>query len=437
MDTNDTTHTSAQKSDAGVSKNFFTVGVALFLMAASFFSGIHFSATGESGKGLSSLFANQIDAPAAEVDMSEFWRVWNVLENKFVVGSSTDIITSQERLEGAISGLVESYGDPYTVYLPPVEAAAFEEDISGNFGGVGMEVGVRDDIVTIISPLPETPAEKAGLLAGDKIIRIDGDSTERMSIDDAVKLIRGEVGTAVVLTIFREGELEFRDVSITRDLIDIPTIDTEIQGDIFIISLYSFNAIAELKMQEALRAYTQSGASKLVIDLRGNPGGYLQSAVSIASYFLPAGKVVVTESFGGDAEDVLYRSSGKTLRQFTPEDIVVLINQGSASASEILAGALRDHEVATLIGDASFGKGSVQELVDLPGGASLKVTVARWLTPSGVSISDGGLSPDIIVERTPQMMMEDIDPQLEAALSYLNGTYILPAVTVEEAEPVE
>lgn len=411
-------------------------GLSAFLIAAAFFSGFHFGADTRVEAGLGALFAKQIDEPAEGVDLSEFWEVWNLMEEKFVSGTTTSPLTDEERVYGAIEGLVGSYRDPYSVFLPPEDAASFEEDISGNFGGVGMEVGIRDGIITIIAPLPDTPAEQAGLVAGDRIIRIDGEGTERMSIDAAVKRIRGEAGTDVVLTIFREGESDFRDVSVTRAIIDIPTIKTEVRDGVFIVSLYNFNALSEMKMQTALREFVTSGLDKLVIDVRGNPGGFLQSAVSISSYFLPIGKVVVEENFGaqGGRDDVLYRSTGKVIGDFNPDNMVVLIDQGSASASEILAGALSAHGVATLMGETTFGKGSVQELVNLSDGSSLKVTVARWLTPDGVSISEGGLEPDIVVERTSQMIIDGEDPQLEAAVSFLNGTYEPATTTVEEVE---
>ena len=205
-----------------------------------------------------------------------------------------------------------------------------------------------------------------------------------------------------------------------RDTIVIPTSKTEERDGVFIIALYSFNALADAEMQTALRAFVRSGKDKLIIDLRGNPGGYLESAVNIASYFLPLGKVVVRESFGGDAEEQLYRSSGKELGKSAPKKLVVLVDGGSASASEILAGALKEHNVATLIGETTFGKGSVQELVELGDGSSVKVTIARWLTPDGNSISDGGLAPNIEVKRTPEDREADRDPQLEAAIEYLN-----------------
>ena len=384
-------------------------------------------------------FFNKAESVAVteEASLDEFWRVWDLLDEKFATGSSTVNITSEDKLKGAIDGLVGAYGDPYTVYLPPVEAAAFDENISGNFSGVGMEVGIRDSLVTVIAPLPGTPAEQSGIISGDVIVRIDEVSTEKMRIDEAVKLIRGEKGTVVNLQIFREGELELLTIPVTRDTINIPTVVTELIDDTFIISLYSFNAVAETQTAEALEEYLNSDADKLVLDLRDNPGGFLQSAVSIAGYFLPAGKVVVKEQFGGRAKDDVFRSRGRQVQLFNPDNLVVLVNNGSASASEILAGALKDHGVATTIGTKTFGKGSVQELVKLDNGSSLKVTVARWLTPNDVSISEGGLTPDIVINRTPAQRIADEDPQKDAALRFLKGETVISETFAEKLSEAE
>lgn len=403
---------------AGVRIPFLGVGLAMLFAATAFFSGFHIGG-GEARlqASIGSLFAAD-KQQAASVDMSDFWRVWHLLENKFVAPTST-VHSDQERVWGAIEGLVRSYDDPYTVFLPPEDAALFQENISGNFSGVGMEIGIRNEAITIVAPLPDTPAVRAGLLSGDVIVRIDQTQTEGMSIDEAIRRIRGEKGTEVMLTIFREGETEFLEVPVVRDIITIPTIETSVEDGVFTIRLFSFNAISEAHMQRALRQYALSGTDKLILDLRGNPGGFLQSAVEIAGYFLPTGKVVVREHFGEGRDERVYRSMGATLGRFAPERMVVLIDGGSASASEILAGALGEHDIATLIGTQTFGKGSVQELVELSDSSSLKVTVARWLTPEGVSISEGGLTPDIEVPRTPKEQQEGHDPQREAALTYL------------------
>lgn len=395
------------------------IGLSVLLATATFFSGLHIGDT-KLDANLFSFLSRETQADDS-IDLTEFWKVWNLLDEKFVVGSTTEALSDQDKVRGAIEGLVKVYGDPYTVYMPPQKAAMFEEDISGNFSGVGMEVGIREDMVTVIAPLPGSPAEKAGLIAGDTVVRINDESTEGISIDEAVRLIRGERGTEVKFTIFRKGGEEFQDITVVRDTITIPTSKTEIKDDVFIIALYNFNAISESEMQNALREYVKSGKKKLILDLRGNPGGYLQSAVNIASYFLPLGKTVVRESFGGDTEEEVYRSSGRELGSAAPKKFVVLVDGGSASASEILAGALKEHHVATIIGAQTFGKGSVQELVKLDEGASLKVTVARWLTPEGTSISNGGLAPDIAVERTPEDRIAGKDPQMDTALEFLKN----------------
>lgn len=402
--------------------------VAVLLAAAAFGSGIQFG-QGTNGSGqmasLFNLFAAEPDSAQDADDLGEFWEVWSLLDEKFAVGTSSQQLSREEKIQGAINGLVDAYGDPYTVYLPPADAQSFAADISGEFSGVGMEVGMRDGLVTIIAPLPETPAEQAGLQAGDVIIRIDETSAEGMRIDQAVDLIRGPKGTVVTLTVYREGEMEFLSIPVTRDTIEIPTVKTEQIGDVFVVSLYSFNAVAQSKMVDALNEYLQSGTTKLVIDVRGNPGGFLESAVAIGSFFVPSGKVIVQESFVDESKNDTFRSRGRQVGEFTPENLVVLVDGGSASASEILAGALKDHGIATVIGTQTFGKGSVQELVELDDGSSLKVTIARWLTPNGTSISDGGLTPDIVINRTGQQRIDDIDPQKDAAIAFLAGEEVV------------
>ncbi|MEZ4104620.1 MAG: S41 family peptidase [Candidatus Paceibacterota bacterium] len=406
--------------------NITGISLALLLALGAFFSGYQvnnlFSLPSNSTQpaGIFSLFAAENNQPTEDIDLREFWKVWELLDEKFT-NTGTTTVSTEDKINGAIKGLVSSYDDPYTVFLPPAISEQFNEDISGNFGGIGMEVGIRDGVVTVISPLPSTPAEKAGLAAGDLIVKIDGKSTEDMTIDEAVKLIRGEKGTDVILSIYREGATKIKDYTITRDTITIPTVDTELDGKVFTIKIYSFNAVAELKTQEALREFMETDATSLILDLRGNPGGYLDSAVSIASFFLPTGKVVVKENFGDNQSERLYRSHGRTFYDFNPSNFVVLVDKGSASASEILAGALKEHKYATVIGTDTFGKGSVQELVELPSGASLKVTIARWLTPEGHSISENGLKPDIFINRTAEQRMEEIDPQQKAAKDFLRG----------------
>ncbi len=291
--------------------------------------------------------------------------------------------------------------------------------ISGNFGGVGMELGVKDKNIVVVSPLKGSPAEKAGIKKGDIVLSIDGTSTAEMSIDEAVKLIRGTVGTSIKLEVAREGVKNPIDISVTREIINIPTTDTEIKGDVFIIHLYNFYATSPDKFRDALREFVASGKTKLVLDLRGNPGGYLDAAVDMASFFLPMGKIIVKENYGPNIDETVYRSKGYDI--FNNLKMVVLIDEGSASASEILAGALHEQGIAKLVGTRSFGKGSVQELVPITSDTSLKVTVARWLTPNGNSISDGGLKPDVEVKLDETAFKAGKDTQIEKALEVVNN----------------
>ncbi len=355
------------------------------------------------------------------VDFSKFWQAWSLLNNNFVqTHASNTIPTDEEKVYGAIKGLTESYGDPYTVFLPPQQAQSFNEQIKGSFGGVGMELGQRQGSLTVVAPLKGSPAEAAGIRSGDIVTGIDGLASEALAVDDAVGKIRGPVGTKVEISIKRAGEREPLVFKITRQTIQIPIINSYHRADgIYVIELYSFSENSSELFRSALRSFFESGDTKLILDLRGNPGGYLQAAVEMASYFLPVGDTVVTEDFKGKQTNVVHRSLGYNVFANKKLSMAILIDQGSASASEILAGALSQQGVAKLVGTRSFGKGSVQQLIELGGGAELKVTVARWLTPNGTSISDGGLTPDIKVERTPEQVAAGKDPQKDAAVSWL------------------
>lgn len=398
--------------------------LAVFVAAGMFVAGLYVGFHRSDQLANVSVFAGSTALPPEQLDFSPLWKTWSILDEKFVPATSTaETLTKQDQLWGVIQGLAESYGDPYTVFMPPEKATIFEEDIRGEFGGVGIEIGMRDDILTVIAPLKDTPAQRAGMQTGDRIVKIDGVSTDGITIDEAVINIRGEVGTDVVLTVAREGENEFLDFTLTRANIEIPTIDTELRSDgVFVVQLYNFTATSPNLFRAALREFIDSGSNKLVLDLRGNPGGYLEAAVDMASFFLPAGKVVVTEDFGDNGEPREHRSKGYDL--FSDKDLhmAILVNQGSASASEILAGALKEHGVAVLVGETTFGKGSVQELVKITPETSLKVTVARWLTPQGHSISDGGLTPDVEVEITQEDIDAGVDPQLQKAVEVVKGS---------------
>lgn len=367
------------------------------------------------------------DAPEG-VDFSPVWKAWRIIDEKFVpaaVSSTTPIATTtkdknDERVWGMIAGLAGSLEDPYTFFLPPQENEQFAQDMSGAFEGVGMEIAVKDEVLTVVSPLKNTPAERAGIKSGDKVLKIDGKDTKGLDTNEAVKRIRGPKGTQVILTIEREGWTGAREIEVTRDVISVPIVETAVKGDVFVISVATFTANAPELFRAALREFVLSGKQKLVLDLRGNPGGYLEAAVDMASWFLPTGKVVVSEDYDGHAPTVVHRSLGYDVFNKNLK-MVILVNKGSASASEILADALRHYGIATLVGTNTFGKGSVQELIDISPGTSLKITVARWLGPDGEQIPLEGIVPEVIVEVKEEDVKDGKDPQMEAALKQLAG----------------
>ncbi len=394
--------------------SFAVASVALVVII--FFGG-YFAGNTNSPVARETLFTGTANA-SSEADLSNFWKVWRLLDEKFISASSTKQVSSDEKIFGAISGLVDSLGDPYTVFFPPKENKAFEDSLQGNLEGVGMEVGLEEGIVTVISPLKGSPAERAGVKPADIISEINGETTLNMTVETAISKIRGKAGSTVALTIIRKGEKAPLKINIVRELIKIPNLKTELRSDgIFVISLYNFGNGASSEFRKALREFVLAKKSRLILDLRGNPGGYLESAVDIASWFLPSGKVVVQEDFGKEVKN--FRANGQNI--FNDKlKMVVLIDKGSASASEILAGALQEHKIAKLVGTQSYGKGSVQELVDIGGDSALKVTIARWLTPTGKSISAGGLTPDVLVDKAPEKVkLEDF--QMDEAVRILKS----------------
>ncbi len=352
--------------------------------------------------------------PPEEIDFSLFWEAWNRLEEKSVDKEKFD---TQEMIYGAISGMVKSLEDPYTVFLNPEEAERFKEDISGIFEGVGMEIGIRKGQLQVIAPLEGTPAKKAGLRPGDKIIKVGDTLTTDITIDEAVNLIRGPKGTEVTLTIYREEWGSSQEIKIIRETIEIPSLDWEmLEDNIAHLKLYHFTEKASVDFRETAIKILNSPAEKIILDLRNNPGGYLEVAQDIAGWFLKRGDIVVIEE---GKERKIYKSQGSASLSEYP--IVILINQGSASGSEILAGALRDNRGILIVGETSFGKGSVQELESLKGGSTLKITVAKWLTPKGELITDKGLEPDIKVEMTEEDYEENRDPQLQKAIEIIKS----------------
>lgn len=359
------------------------------------------------------------DSPK-NVDFDTFWKAWNIINEKYVPTTSSTTPTDQEKVWGAIQGLAASTGDPYTVFFPPVEAKAFDEQISGAFEGVGMEVDVKEGVLTVIAPLKDTPAYKAGIKAGDKIIGIDKKTTQGLATAEAIKRIKGPKGTTVTFSIIRGTSTDPIEISVVRDVITVPAMKTETIGDVFVIHMYSFSAQSADEFRKALREFVESGKYKLVLDLRGNPGGYLEAAVDMASWFLPSGKLIVAEQSKNLTFSQEYRSRGYNI--FNDKlKFAILIDGGSASASEILAGALSEHGKAILVGKKTYGKGSVQELVEITPETSLKVTIAKWLTPNGHSISKAGIEPQIDVDfDVEKFKTTGEDNQLKRAIEELD-----------------
>jgi len=319
-----------------------------------------------------------------------FWEAWDLLHEKY-----TDELADDDLFYGAVAGMVAAAGDPYTVFADPASTEQFEGTIEGSFSGVGIEIGMRGGIVTVIAPLDGSPAHLAGIREGDLIVAVDEEPiTMEMSLDEVVQRIRGEKGTRVTLTVAHVDGEELEDIEIVRGTIEIESVKFEMEDNIAHISITSFNGDTEGRFTTIARQATRLGAQGVVLDLRNNPGGYLQSSVEIASRFLAEDTLVVTER-GNEAMD--YVARGNDLLKGIP--VVVLVNGGSASASEILAGALNDQIGSPLVGTKTFGKGSVQELLKLKDGSSLRVTVAKWFTPKGRNIDEEGIEPGIVVEQ--------------------------------------
>ena len=399
--------------------------IIVLLLAVSFGCGVYFGKSTKYNNIQNNIIVGSTSSTqyisTTTANMDAFWETWNILSQKFVyTHKDAKKISDQDKVWGAIQGLTAVYGDPYTVFMPPEESKAFAGDISGNFEGVGMELAIKDKNIVVVAPLKGTPAYNAGVQKGDVVLAIDGKTTAGMSVDEAVKLIRGKAGTVVTIKFARDGKTEPVEIKIIRGIIDVPTAETEIKGDVFVIKLYNFYAPSVDKFKLALRDFIASGKTKLILDLRGNPGGYLESAVDMASWFLPLGKTVVKEDFGTNIDEQIYRSKGYDIFNSNLQ-MMILADSGSASASEILAGALQEHKIAKIVGTKTFGKGSVQELINITPDTSLKVTIARWLTPNGISISDGGLTPDYEVNMTADDVKANKDPQMDKAISLLDN----------------
>lgn len=356
------------------------------------------------------------DILTQDVDFKLFWEVWDELKKEYVDSGE---LNDKELFYGAIRGMVAAAGDPYTTYMDPKITQEFNDDLEGKFEGIGAEISIKDDVLTVVSPLEGSPAENAGLKAGDKIISIDDETTTGLSIDEAVKKIRGPKGEKVTLKIAREGLDEFKNIEIIRDVIVIKSIKTEYRDDgIFVVEILNFNGDTMELFDKAIREILAKNPKGIILDLRNNPGGLLDTSIEIASEWIEDGVVVSEADSQGEKSDFYARGRAR-LKDYKT---VVLVNEGSASASEIVAGALKSHNKAIIIGKTTFGKGSVQTLSDFSDGSSLKVTIAKWLTPDGISISEEGISPDEEVDYTLEDYEADIDPQMDRAVEIINDS---------------
>jgi carboxyl-terminal processing protease len=358
-----------------------------------------------------------IDATSTTADFGAFWQAWQTINENYLKAKD---ISNENKVRGAITGLVNSLGDPYSEYFSPKDAKSFKDDVNGSFSGIGAEIGTQKGQLVVIAPLKNTPAEKAGLKPNDKILLIDTTSTEGMPIDQAISFIRGPENSTVKLTILRDGWDKPKEFPIVRKSIEAPTLDFKmLPGNIAYVQLYQFNANASRLFWDAMKQASGSDTQGLILDLRGNPGGYLDVAVDLAGWFLPRGTVVVKEEGRNNAVLDTLRASGNEALVKIP--VVVLIDKGSASASEILSGALRDDRKVKLVGDTSFGKGTVQEFMDLKDGSTLKLTIAHWVLPSGRILDHDGLVPDYAVKLTDEDIAAKRDPQFDKALEVLKS----------------
>ena len=399
-------------------KKVFTTYLVIILLLVSFMAGLYLGRSNYVQNNLadqSAKLVNKDSNKTEDVDFNLFWNVWETIEDKYV-----GELDYQKMLRGAITGMVNSLDDPYTVYMDPEDSKEFQKEIAGTFEGIGAEIGIKNDRLTIISPLPSSPAEQAGIKARDTILKIDGEDTINMNLIEAVSKIRGEKGSQVVLNITRSDWEEARDITITRATIEIKSVAWDLKKQngksIAYIELKYFGDDTSIEFKKIVTDIMGYEVDGIILDMRGNSGGYLETSIDVSSEFVASGQLIVTESFSDGKENKFKSKNGGRLADI---NIVVLIDEGSASASEIVAGSLRDHRQSKLIGKKSYGKGSVQELTDYSDGSSLRVSIAKWLTPSGKNINGEGLSPDIEVELTEEDYDNDRDPQLDKALEVI------------------
>lgn len=341
-------------------------------------------------------------------DFSVFWDAYQELKKNYLGD-----IDPQKYIYGAISGGFQSTGDPYTVFFSPELKKEFEKELTGQLEGVGLKLGVLDNIPTVISPIPDSPAAKAGIKTKDKILKVDDFVTENQPLDLVVSKIRGEAGTKVKLFIQPSGTSSVKEIELTREKIDVKSVEASYpNSDTVLITLGEFTSTTEKDFENIYQEASKKGVKNVILDLRGNPGGLLDSAIRIAEYFLSLDKTILIEE---TKQNKTYQKV-QVERGWQNAKLVVLVDQGSASASEILAGAIKDNKRGEVIGEKTFGKGVVQQLIDLKDGSSVKITVSKWLTPSGTDIDKNGLTPDIEMKTPEDQNFSSYDPLVNRAL---------------------
>ncbi|MCL5093856.1 MAG: S41 family peptidase [Patescibacteria group bacterium] len=391
--------------------NNVVIGVFIFL---AFFSGWflgHQDLKFQKGKIIPQIINN--NSSTQSVDFSPFWRAWDLVTKNY--DGNLDL---KKLVNGAIKGMVNAVGDPYTVYMDPEETKNFETDLSGSISGIGAEVGIKDNRLTIIAPVEDSPAQKIGLRSGDVILSINGDDTAKMSLSEAVAKIRGKEGTSVKLSVKRGNET--KDYEIERANITVKSVKSSVRDNIGIIEVSSFDENTAQLMKEATNDLLSKNVKGLILDLRDNPGGLLDSAISVSSEFVKNGVVVIERKQDGSNQEV-FKASGNGKLTDGKIPLTVLVNGGSASASEIVAGAIQDTKRGVLIGEKTFGKGSVQQIESLGNSGSLRITIAHWYTPNNRNIDKTGLTPDIEAKTTDQDFSQNKDPQMDKAIEYINS----------------
>ena len=401
-------------------RNILLTTLALVVFFLAGWKGAEYFYLSSQDSFLAECLQNQCDTSDTDnpknVDLSLFFDVWTELDSRYVDG--TKVLDNQNFIYGSIKGLVSSLEDPYTVFMTPDETKEFEENLNSQLEGIGAELTVKDGMLVVLSPLKDSPAEKAGLKPGDIIFEINGETTSELTLFDAIMKIRGPKGTEVTLTIIRNELDEPFEVKITRDEINVESITFErLDGNIAYVSVNQFSDNTAEEFEKAVNDILLSSPKGVIIDLRYNGGGYLDIAVEIVSEFIEGKKPAVLIKTKDGKEDETFNTTGNARIPKTP--LVVLVNEGSASASEIVAGAIQDAKRGLIMGQKTFGKGSVQEVELLRDGSSLRLTIAKWLTPSGRSINEVGITPDRIVEQKAEDMDKNIDTQLEEAKNYL------------------